>query len=515
MPASLGNVHEYTVSELAGAVKKSIENEFGFIRVRGEVGKVSRAASGHMYLDLKDERAVLSSVIWKGNAARLRVAPEQGMEVVATGRMTTFPGQSRYQLVIDNIEPAGVGALMALFEQRKQKLAAEGLFAQERKRALPYIPEVVGVVTSPSGAVIRDILHRLRERFPRRVIVWPTVVQGRGAEEKIAAAITGFNALPSGGDIPRPDVLIVARGGGSLEDLWCFNEEVVARAAAASDIPLISAVGHETDTTLIDYVADRRAPTPTAAAEIAVPVRADLRADVLSKTQRMMRGLSRAAESRRAVLIAAARGLGRPEDVTGPWAQRLDRSGERLPDRMRTRLAEAHAKYLAVSGRFRPGVISAGLAERAARFVTLSEKLDLAVRRSIADRALQVASRRPALAGLVRTAADLRRETDRLARRLSSAAPRIFTAARQRLDSAAGLLASLSYENVLSRGFALVRRSGGGELVTSAREGAPGDPIILRFSDGERDARLEGAGGNKARGKRAVRKAERQTSLFD
>ncbi|MCB9956842.1 MAG: exodeoxyribonuclease VII large subunit [Caulobacterales bacterium] len=305
--SNFANVHEYTVSELAGAVKRTIEDGFSFVRVRGELGRVTRAGSGHVYLDLKDDKAVLSSVIWKGNAERIRFAPEQGMEVIATGRMTTFPGQSRYQLVIDSLEPAGVGALMALFEERKKKLAAEGLFAPERKRPLPFLPEVIGVVTSPSGAVIRDILHRLRDRFPRHVIVWPTLVQGKGAEAQIAAAINGFNALPEGGDIPRPDVLIVARGGGSLEDLWCFNEELVARAAAASKIPLISAVGHETDTTLIDFVADRRAPTPTAAAEIAVPVRTELLAEVINKERRLMNALSRAAETRRTALMAASR----------------------------------------------------------------------------------------------------------------------------------------------------------------------------------------------------------------
>ncbi|MCA8888232.1 MAG: exodeoxyribonuclease VII large subunit, partial [Parvularculaceae bacterium] len=247
MPASsTDNVHEYSVSELAGAVKRAIEDGFGFVRVRGELGRVTRAASGHVYLDLKDDKAALSGVMWKGMAARLTVRPEQGMEVVATGKLTTFPGQSKYQLIIDSLEPAGAGALMALLEDRKKKLAAEGLFDPARKKPLPFLPEVIGVVTSPSGAVIRDILHRLRDRFPRRVIVWPTLVQGRGAEAQIVMAIEGFNALKADGVIPRPDVLIVARGGGSLEDLWCFNEEAVARAAAASAIPLISAVGHET-----------------------------------------------------------------------------------------------------------------------------------------------------------------------------------------------------------------------------------------------------------------------------
>ncbi|MBY0421515.1 MAG: exodeoxyribonuclease VII large subunit, partial [Parvularculaceae bacterium] len=258
MTSDLSNLREYTVSELSGAVKRAVEDGFPFVRVRGEVSKVTRAGSGHVYLDLKDDKAVLASVVWKGTAQRFRIQPEMGMEVVATGKLTTFPGQSKYQLVIDSLEPAGAGALMALLEERKKKLAAEGLFAAERKRAIPFLPEVIGVVTSPSGAVIRDILHRLRERFPRRVLVWPTLVQGKGAELSIAAAIDGFNRLEPGGAVPRPDVLIVARGGGSIEDLWCFNEEVVVRAAAASRIPLISAVGHETDTTLIDFAADKR-----------------------------------------------------------------------------------------------------------------------------------------------------------------------------------------------------------------------------------------------------------------
>ncbi|MEZ5922333.1 MAG: exodeoxyribonuclease VII large subunit [Parvularculaceae bacterium] len=324
---STGNLHEYSVSELAGAVKRAIEDGFGYVRVRGELGRVTRAASGHLYLDLKDENAAISGVVWKGNAQRLAIEPEQGMEVLATGRLTTFPGQSKYQIVIDTLTPAGAGALMALLEERKKKLAAEGLFAAERKRAIPYLPDVIGVVTSPSGAVIRDILHRLRDRFPRHVIVWPTLVQGKGAEKSIAAAIEGFNALREGGDVPRPDVLIVARGGGSLEDLWCFNEEIVVRAAAASKIPLISAVGHETDTTLVDFAADKRAPTPTAAAEMAVPMRSELLAEVLNKERRMITAETRRFDERRAKRGAAARGLGRPEDVAGP----ASRSGSTAP----------------------------------------------------------------------------------------------------------------------------------------------------------------------------------------
>ncbi|WP_225029299.1 exodeoxyribonuclease VII large subunit, partial [Xinfangfangia pollutisoli] len=266
-----GNSPEFTVSELSGAVKRVIEGEFGLVRVRGEVGRVSRPSSGHLYFDLKDDRAVLAAISWKGQVARMQVRPEEGMEVVATGRMTTFPGQSKYQLIVEDVAPAGAGALMAMLEKRRAALQAEGLFDPARKQKIPFLPEVIGVVTSPSGAVIRDILHRLRDRFPRRVLIWPVAVQGQACAPEVAAAIRGFNALAPGGPIPRPDVIIVARGGGSLEDLWGFNEEIVVRAAADSRIPLISAVGHETDTTLIDYAADLRAPTPTAAAELAVP----------------------------------------------------------------------------------------------------------------------------------------------------------------------------------------------------------------------------------------------------
>ena len=267
------NNPEFNVSEISAAIKRIVEGEFSHVRVRGEIGRVSFPRSGHVYLDLKDERSVLSGVIWKGVAARLSMRPEEGLEVVATGRITTFGGQSKYQLVIEDMKPAGVGALMAMLEKRKALLASEGLFDAARKKQIPFLPDVIGVITSPSGAVIRDIMHRLRDRFPRKVLLWPVAVQGEKCASDVSNAIKGFNALEIGGAVPRPDVLIVARGGGSLEDLWGFNEESVARAAAASDIPLISAVGHETDTTLIDFVSDQRAPTPTAAAELAVPVR--------------------------------------------------------------------------------------------------------------------------------------------------------------------------------------------------------------------------------------------------
>ena len=470
------NIHEYSVSELSGAIKRSIEDNFGFVRVRGELGRVSRPQSGHVYLDLKDEKSVINGVIWKGVAGRLRIAPEQGMEVIATGKLTTFPGQSRYQIIIDGLEPAGVGALMALFEERKKKLAAEGLFAQERKKPLPFLPDVIGVATSPSGAVIRDILHRLRDRFPRHVLVWPTPVQGQGAEAKIAEAIAGFNALPIDGDVPRPDVLIVARGGGSLEDLWCFNEEAVARAAAASAIPLISAVGHETDTTLIDFVADRRAPTPTAAAEIAVPVRTDLQAQLLDKERRLVSTAARAAERRRTALTAAARGLGKPEDFLGPQVQRLDRASDRLAGALRARLDRARARLAAM--RLAP----AALDRR---------------RRDGAE----------ALARLwTRAAASRRRALERRGERLSSAS---------------NLLRSLSYQNVLERGFALVRDAQGGVL-RSAKTAPDGAAVSIRFADGDRGAVL-GKGGDASKAQRstpgAIGRPEsghpKQASLFD
>src|SRR4249919_1398360 len=302
------NIPEWTVSELSSALKRSIEDNFGYVRVRGEISGFKGAhSSGHCYFALKDENARIEAVVWKGNFARMRIKPEEGMEVVATGRLTTYPGRSTYQIVIETLAPAGLGALMALLEERKKGLAAEGLFDPARKQLLPYLPAVIGVITSPTGAVIRDILHRLADRFPRRVLVWPVKVQGDGSAAEVAAAIAGFNALPERGALPRPDLIIVARGGGSLEDLWSFNEEIVVRAAAQSLIPLISAIGHETDWTLIDHVADVRAPTPTAAAELSAPVRSELLANLADLDARRRGAILRLAERARANLRALAR----------------------------------------------------------------------------------------------------------------------------------------------------------------------------------------------------------------
>src|SRR6266852_2988948 len=329
------NLPEYTVSELSQALKRSIEDGFGHVRVRGEISGFKRVGSGHCYFALKDAEAVLDAVCWRTTAIRLAIKPEDGMEVVCTGRLTTYPGRSKYQLIVDSIELAGIGALLKILEERRQRLAAEGLFDAERKKKLPFLPEVIGIVTSPTGAVIRDILHRLADRFPRRVLLWPVAVQGEGAAAQVAAAIDGFNRLApggteEGGSLPRPQLIIVARGGGSLEDLMAFNEEIVVRAAAASAIPLISAVGHETDTTLIDYAADRRAPTPTAAAEMAVPVRAELAAQLTEHGQRMAGAAARLVAERRLRVEGLGRGLPEPQRLIGEKAQRLDAGIERL-----------------------------------------------------------------------------------------------------------------------------------------------------------------------------------------
>src|SRR6202051_176549 len=333
------NLPELTVSELSTALKRTIEDAYGYLRVRGELGKVNYHGNGHVYFDLKDDRACIAGVIWRSTAPRIKLKLEAGLEVVITGRLTTYPGRSQYQIVVETLEPAGLGALRALLEWRRKKLLAEGLFDEARKQLLPYLPTVIGVITSPTGAVIRDILHRLADRFPRHVLVWPVKVQGEGSAAEVAAAIEGFNGLAERGAIPRPDLLIVARGGGSLEDLWWFNEEIVVRAAAASMIPLISAVGHETDVTLIDFASDRRAPTPTAAAEMAVPVRAELMVDVDSLVRRALASWRRNQDARRSELRSAARALPGADEVLALPRQRLDHAAAAV-----TRALRAHAQ---------------------------------------------------------------------------------------------------------------------------------------------------------------------------
>jgi exodeoxyribonuclease VII large subunit len=360
------NAPALSVSELSAALKRSVEDGFGHVRVRGEISGFKRVGSGHCYFTLKDEGACIDAVIWRGQAASVRFQPEDGIEVIATGRLTTYPARSRYQIVVERLELAGQGALMALLDKRRRTLAAEGLFDEERKRPLPFAPRVIGVVTSPTGAVIRDIIHRLEDRFPTRVILWPVPVQGDGAAEKIAAAIAGFNALPA-----PPDLLIVARGGGSIEDLWAFNEEITVRAVAGSGIPTISAVGHETDTTLTDFAADRRAPTPTAAAEMAVPVRAELLGQVRDLGGRAERCARRTAERATEQLQALLRHWPEREALLAPQQQRLDDLAERLPRALSGRLDRARGELGLAAGALRPGLLVAAHRRASERLAAL------------------------------------------------------------------------------------------------------------------------------------------------
>lgn len=353
------NAAALSVSEISALLKRTVEDRFGFVRVRGEISGFKRAASGHVYLCLKDENARLDAVMWRGTAQRLNFQPEDGLEVVATGKLTTYPGRSNYQLVIERMEVAGEGALLALLARNKARFEAEGLFAAERKRALPFLPQTIGVVTSPTGAVIRDILHRLADRFPVRVLVWPVLVQGQGAAEQVAAAVRGFSAIPSGGAVPRPDLVIVARGGGSIEDLWAFNEEAVVRAVADCAIPVISAVGHETDTTLCDFAADRRAPTPTAAAEMAVPVRSELANQIAELTLRKRRAVMRPLQLGRERLAARAERLPAPATLLSPQAQRLDDLSERFRRALGDRTMLARGDLQRVAGRLSLPLVTA------------------------------------------------------------------------------------------------------------------------------------------------------------
>ena len=512
-PAS--NAHEFTVSEISGAVKRVLEGEFGRVRVRGEIGRVSRPSSGHLYFDLKDDRAVIAAVTWKGQAARLSTRPEEGIEVIATGRLTTFPGQSKYQLIVEELEPAGAGALMMMLEKRRKALAAEGLFDESRKRPLPYLPRVIGVVTSPSGAVIRDILHRLRDRFPTRVLIWPVAVQGEGCAPQVAAAIQGFNALPQGGAIPRPELIIVARGGGSLEDLWGFNEEAVVRAAAASAIPLISAVGHETDTTLIDFAADRRAPTTTAAAEMAVPVRAELAARLAEIRARMMRAAQGGNQRRRQRLADLGRALGRPQALTDPARQRFDLFAERLEPALRgfvrARRDRLNALPLSLSalrtmlrsrrdalqgqGQRLPLCLERLSRRRTERLAELGSRLERARARMLADAARQTARDRDML--------------ERMAARLAAAAARMLPPRREALERLDRLRQTLGYRETLRRGFAVVHGPAG--LLTEAAEAAQAPRFEIEFLDGRLAARPDAPPAKPARKPREPRG---QKSLF-
>ncbi|MCA1549581.1 exodeoxyribonuclease VII large subunit [Bradyrhizobium sp. BRP19] len=486
------NAPEFTVSELSLSLKRTVEDAFGHVRVRGEISGFRGAhSSGHCYFALKDESAKIEAVIWKGVHSRMRFKPQEGLEVIATGKLTTYPGSSKYQIVIEALEPAGIGALMALMEERKKKLAAEGLFDEARKQLLPWLPEVIGVVTSPTGAVIRDILHRLEDRFPRRVLVWPVKVQGDGSAEQVAAAIRGFNALSEGGRIPRPDVLIVARGGGSLEDLWSFNEEIVVRAAAESMIPLISAVGHETDITLIDFVADKRAPTPTAAAEMAVPVRSDLFVEVGDLGRRTRAYWQRAQESRRSELRAAARALPAAGDLLAIPRQRLDSAGASLPRCLKANTHAHFRRFTAASSKLTLRVLHGQISQADHRLTVCGERLGLSTRSLLRQRrdrfaGLQVRLRASKLANAQaqRNAIARQRErTHRLTERAERALVTLLHRLEARVENSGKLLSALSYRSVLARGFALVRDEAG-HPVHAADAIGPGARVEIEFADG-------------------------------
>jgi exodeoxyribonuclease VII large subunit len=523
--AHASNIVEWSVSELSGALRRTIESAFGQVRVRGEIsGYRGPHASGHCYFSLKDQNARIEAVIWKTTFGRLKFRPEEGLEVIATGRITTFPGSSKYQIVIDSLEPAGVGALMALLEERRKKLAAEGLFDEARKKPLPYLPRVIGVITSPTGAVIRDILHRLADRFPRSVLLWPVRVQGESCAAEVAAAIEGFNALGAEGAIPRPDLIIVARGGGSMEDLWGFNEEVVVRAAARSAIPLISAVGHETDWTLLDHVADRRAPTPTGAAEIAVPVRVDLVASLASLGGRLASGTLRHLARKRGELVGSARALPGRERLLALPRQRLDtvvhalaRAVERQIERRRNRLAELARK---MAGR-----------SPAALLAALRQRLKETARQLPLRQAAAITNKRKHLGHVTRRltvgfGALLRRHRDAnklalakvesLGARQGQCVREMLATRRARLEGLGQLLESVGYRRVLARGYALVHDAAGRPL-RAAAEIATGQALTIEFADGRVGAIAAGAYSGakmpRRRGSRAPDKTE--PSLFE
>jgi exodeoxyribonuclease VII large subunit len=470
-PATRSNIPEYSVSDLSGAIKRTLEGAFGRIRVRGEITELKAYPSGHVYLSLKDEGGKLRAVIWKSAVGRLGLKPENGVEVIATGKISAYGDRSEYQLVIDRLDYAGAGALLARIEMLKQRLAAEGLFDPALKQPIPRLPAVVGVITSSSGAVLHDIMTTIARRFARRILLWPVPVQGEGAADRIAAAIFGMDRLPADG-IPRPDVLIVARGGGSLEDLMAFNEEVVVRAAAACRLPLISAVGHETDTTLIDFASDRRAPTPTAAAEMAVPARIELLADLAQKSARLLGALDRTTQSRRSRLVAAGSALPDLPGVLGNARMRLDDRGQRLAIAL-------------------PNLLSA-------RVNAL-----VRVERHIPDPLALIAARRAALnlAGL-RLLTGLRSAVQRHRDAVSAVSPRLnvsgilqrLRAQRSRVEVLAARLDGASYERVLARGFVLVRDAAG-HAVTRKSEVRPGARLKLVFGDGEAHVTADGRQG--------------------
>ena len=513
------NAAEFTVSEISGALKRTVEEAFGNVRVRGEIsGYRGPHGSGHAYFSLKDDRAKIDAVVWKGTMGRLKFRPEEGMEVIASGKLTTYPGSSKYQIVIDNLEPAGAGALMALLEERKKRLAEEGLFDAGRKQLLPHMPMVIGVITSPTGAVIRDIIHRIKDRFPLHVIVWPVRVQGETSGAEVTAAVEGFNALPADGSIPQPDVLIVARGGGSLEDLWGFNDEALARAVAASHIPVISAVGHETDWTLIDLAADCRAPTPTGAAEMAVPVKAELEATLASLSARLRACTTRNFDRKRTALRAAMRALPSPDQLLALPRRRFDEATSRLGRALTVATERKRARLGAV--RLTPATLARriGEARRATdRDFSRAQNAFAGVVRERRSRFSRIAARlspEPVARRNRRAAETL----EALARRGDQAIGFRLERLRARLTQAERLLSTLklSDEAILERGYALVMDADGAVLRRAA-DVSPGTELSLRFADGLAGAIATGDGARPKPSPRPAGKAKMpgsQGSLF-
>lgn len=486
------NLQDYSVTEISAALKKTVEDRFGHVRIRGEItGFRGQHSSGHCYFALKDDRARIEAVIWKGSYNRLQHKPEEGLEVIASGKLTTYPGSSKYQIVIDNLEPAGAGALMALLEERKKKLEAEGLFAPERKQLLPYMPSRIGVVTSPTGSVIRDILHRISDRFPLHVMVWPVRVQGETTGTEVSNGINGFNAMS---ETEKPDVIIVARGGGSIEDLWGFNDEAVVRAAGNSDIPLISAVGHETDWTLIDYAADVRAPTPTGAAEMAIPVKAELDATIASYRARLQSALTRKLDKSKSDLKAAARGLSTPDSLLELPRRSLDEASGRLGRGLDLATRAKRTSFERVASRLSSRGLSSSIERN-------RERLSSSMHRVLAAHRNNVTSAKNRFA-----------ETDRRAP-IAFAIP--LDSAKLKLGQADRLLESFSYSNVLERGFAIVRNSDGEPLV-KASSVKSGQAFSVQLHDGKINAVAAGSGGAKAPNKKPASKpsGNNQGDLF-
>ena len=510
------NVPEWTVTALSAAIRGAIEDNFGRVRVRGEIGRVSRPASGHVYLDLKDEGSVLAAVIWRGQAGRLTVEPREGLEVIATGRITTYGRQSKYQMVIEQLRPAGEGAILAAIEQLRRRLETEGLFDTSRKRPLPTLPEVIGVVSSPTGSVIRDILHRIGDRFPSRVILWPAAVQGTACPVDVAAAIAGFNALADGGPIPRPSVIIVARGGGSVEDLAGFSDEAVVRAVAASGIPVISAIGHETDTALCDHAADIRAPTPTAAAELAVPEAAQLRVRILSLDGRSGLAAARQLENLRLQLSARSASLPQSEVLLAQSTQRLDGAGVGLASASRGTIELNRTRLGLLDVRLRPAV----LRRRALHADVSLKRTSLDLQRSLRGRIAMNQGRMDAVAlrfgarllareldaaqtRLCKVSRQLRRLAGDEIRRQSAGAferaaerlqpgllKRDAARAEDRLQSRARLLETLSYRHTLSRGYAVVRHRRTRAVLSDPTGVARGTLLEIEFREGKRLAAI-------------------------